>query len=53
MHAYYALLGALSGDHAVTLTIDAGTFVTTAGDALAVLDALAPGEYFHVAGTPC
>ena len=53
MHAYYALLGALSGDHAVTLTLDAGTFITPAEDALAVLDALTQGELFHVAVTPC
>ena len=49
MHTYYALLDALSGDQPVTLTIDEGTFTTTAEDALAVLDDLAPGEVFHVA----
>ena len=49
MHAYYALLGPLRADQPVTLTTDAGTFDTTAEDALAVLDALAPGELFHVA----
>ena len=48
MHPYYALLDALSADQPVTLTIDDGTFTTTADDALAVLDALAPGELFHV-----
>lgn len=47
MHAYYALLGSLSPYQIVTLTLDAGTFVTSAKDALAVLDDLAPGEYFH------
>ena len=48
MHAYYALLDALTAEHPVTLTIDAGTLHTTAEDALAVLDELAPGEVFHV-----
>lgn len=48
MHAYYTLLGALRADQPVTLTTDDGTFPTTAEDALAVLDALAPGEVFHV-----
>lgn len=48
MHAYYALLAALSADQPVTLTLDADTFVTSAEDALAVLNALAPGEVFHV-----
>ena len=51
MHAYYALLDALSADQPVTLTLDGGTFTTTAGDALAVLDDLAPGELFHVEAT--
>ena len=51
MHAYYALLDATKADQPVTLTLDAGTFTTTAGDALAVLDELAPGELFHVAVT--
>ena len=49
MHAYYDLLDALTADLPVTLTLDGGTFQTTAEDALAVLDALAPGELFHVA----
>lgn len=53
MHTYYALLDALTADQPVTLTIDAGTFITAAEDALAVLDALAPGEYFHAEVTPC
>lgn len=48
MHAYYALLAALTADQPVTVHLDAGTFITTAEDALAVLDALAPGELFHV-----
>lgn len=48
MHAYYALLAPLRADQPVTLTIDAGTFNTTAEDALAVLDAIAPGELFDV-----
>lgn len=51
MHAYYALLGALRADQPVTLTLDEGTFTTTAEDALAVLDELAPGEVFHVEAT--
>lgn len=53
MHPYYALLAALRPDQPVTLTIDAGTFNTTAGDALAVLNELAPGELFGVEVTPC
>lgn len=53
MHAYYALLDAMSPYQIVTLTLDGGSFTTTAGDALAVLDELAPGEYFHAAVTPC
>ena len=53
MHAYYALLGSLSADQPVTLTIDEGTLHTTAEDALAVLDTLAPGAHFHVEVTPC
>ena len=48
MHVYYALLAALTADQLVTLTLDAGTFITSAEDALAVLDALAQGELFHV-----
>lgn len=51
MHAYYALLASLTAEHVVTLTTDDGTLHTTAEDALAVLDALAPGELFHVAVT--
>lgn len=49
MHPYYTLLAALRADQPVTLTIDAGSFKTSAEDALAVLDELAPGEYFHAA----
>lgn len=53
MHDYYALLAALSADQPVTVHLDADTFVTSAEDALAVLNALAPGEVFHVEVTPC
>lgn len=51
MHAYYALLAALTADQPVILTIDDGTFITAAEDALAVLNALAPGDVFHVGVT--
>lgn len=53
MHDYYALLGALRADQPMTLTTDDGTLHTSAEDALVVLDALAPGEVFHVEVTPC
>lgn len=48
MRETYSALAAVDPGHAVTMTIDEGTFTTTAEDALATLDALAPGETFHL-----